>query len=75
MNSTKLICPNCGTSMRLPEKSEIVMGMTLSKEAGGTHVLQADVIKNDNLNTIKLNKDENKTMNSRDARMETLKVM
>lgn len=72
--STKLICPNCGTSMKLPEKSELVMGVTLSKETGGTHVLQADVVKNDNLNTIKLNKEENKTMNSRDARMETLKV-
>ena len=43
--NTKLICPNCGTSMKLPEKSEVVMGMTLSKETGGTHVLQADVIK------------------------------
>ena len=74
MNSTKLICPNCGTSMRLPEKSEIVMGMTLSKETGGTHVLQADVIKNDNLDKTKLNNNENRTKNNRDARMETLKV-
>ena len=72
--STKLICPNCGTEMKLPERSELVMGMTLSKQTGGTHVLQADVIKNDNLNTTKLNIEENKTMNSRDARMESLKV-
>lgn len=71
---TKLICPNCGTEMKLPERSELVMGVTLSKETGGTHVLQADVVKNNNLNTTKLNKEENKTMNSRDARMETLKV-
>lgn len=72
--STKLICPNCGTEMKLPERSELVMGMTLSKQTGGTHVLQAEVVKNNNLNSIKLNKEENKTMNSRDARMETLKV-
>lgn len=70
--STKLICPNCGTEMKLPEKSEVVMGATLSKETGGTHVLQADVIKNDNLNSTKLNKEENKTMMNRDNRMETL---
>ena len=72
--STKLVCPNCGTEMKLPETSEIVMGMTLSKETGGTHVLQADVIKNDNLNTIELNKEENKAMNNRESRMEVLKV-
>lgn len=72
--STKLICPVCHTEMKLPEKSEVVMGLTLSKETGGTHVLQADVVRNDNLNSTKLNKKENKTMNSRDARMETLKV-
>ena len=71
---TKLICPNCGTEMKLPEKSEVVMGVTLSKETGGTHILQADVIKNNNTNTTKLNKEESKNMNSRDVRMETLKV-
>lgn len=72
--STKLICPTCGTEMKLPERSEVVTGITLSKETGGTHVLQADVVRNDNLNSTKLNKEENKAMNSRDARMETLKV-
>ena len=65
----KLVCPNCGTEMKLPEKSEIVMGVTLSKESGGTHVLEADVIKNCNLNSTKLNK-ENTTM--RDERMNVL---
>ena len=68
---TKLVCPNCGTEMKLPEKSNIVMGMTLSKETGGTHVLQADVIKNNNLNTTKLNKEE-KNMNNRENRMAAL---
>jgi len=72
--NTKLICPNCGTEMKLPEKSEVVTGMTLSKETGGTHVLQADVIKNDNLNSTKLNNKENKKMNNKENRMETLKV-
>jgi hypothetical protein len=70
--NTKLVCPNCGTEMKLPEKSEFVMGMTLSKETGGTHVLQADVVKNNNLNTTKLNKEENKNMNTRENRMATL---
>ena len=52
----------------------MVKGMTLSKETGGTHVLQADVIKNNNSNSIKLNKEENKRMNSRESRMDALKV-
>ena len=69
---TKLICPTCGTEMKLPEKSELVTGITLSKETGGTHILQADVIKNNNLNTTKLNNKENKTMNNRENRMATL---
>jgi len=72
--STKLICPTCGTEMKLPETSEIVIGVTLSKETGGTHVLEADVVRNNNVNTTKLNKEENKTMNARENRMETLKV-
>ena len=70
--STKLICPNCHTEMVLPEKSELVTGITLSKETGGTHILQADVIKNNNLNTTKLNNKENKTMNTRENRMAAL---
>jgi len=71
--STKLVCPNCGTEMKLPEKSEIVTGVTLSKETGGTHVLQADVIKNNNLNDTKLKDEEKEIMhNSRESRMNTL---
>ena len=75
--NTKLVCPACGTEMKLPEKSEVVIGVTLSKETGGTHVLQADVIKNDNLNSAKLNsnnKRENNNMNTRESRMDVLKV-
>ena len=71
---TKLLCPNCGTEMKLPEKSGLVAGITLSKESGGIHVLQADVVKNNNLNSLKLNKGENEKMNNRENRMEALKV-
>ena len=66
--STKLVCPNCGTEMKLPEKSSLAIGMTLSKETVGTHVLQADVIRNNNVAKEMVN------MNSREGRMVALNI-
>lgn len=65
---TKLYCPNCGSEVKLPEKSEIGVGMTLSKENNGTYALPLETIKNENM------KEEIKTMSKREERMETLKV-
>lgn len=58
-DETKLICPNCGTEMKLPKTSRLVTGVTLSKETGGIHVLEAEKIKNNN------NKEGEKNMNER----------
>lgn len=44
----KLICPNCGSEVRLPEKSSLTFGMTLSKECGGTHYLELEKVNNEN---------------------------
>lgn len=66
---SRVICPNCGTEMKVDDTSRFTMGMTVSKETKGDFVLEADVVRNNNLNKEK----ENKTMmNKRDLRMETL---
>jgi len=64
----KLYCPNCGSEVKLPEKSEIGVSMTLSKESNGTYALPLETIKNENI------KEENKVMTKREERMETLKI-
>jgi len=69
----KVFCPNCGSEVALPETSKVGIGMTISKQSNGNFALPLETIKNDNLNSSKLNKEENKTMN-RENRMETLKV-
>jgi hypothetical protein len=67
----RIYCPNCGSEVVLPETSEVGIGITISKETNGDYALPLETIKNDNLNSSKLNNDkEIKTM--RDERMNVL---
>ena len=50
-----VICPNCGSEVVLPDKSEVVVGTTISKEGNTTYVLNME------------NK-ENKTMSNAEVR-------
>ena len=38
----KVICPKCGSEVRLPEKSDLVIGKMLSKECEGTYKLDLE---------------------------------
>ena len=39
---SELICPNCGSKVVLPERSEFVSGLTLSKEGNNTYYLHME---------------------------------
>ena len=39
---SRVICPNCGSEVVLPEKSEVVVGTTISKEGNNTYVLNME---------------------------------
>lgn len=59
----KLICPQCGSEVRLPEKSSIGIGMTISKENKGDYVLPLETVRNNNT-TNNVEKKEIRTMNN-----------
>ena len=63
---SKVICPNCGSEVRLPEKSSVGIGMTISKETKGDFVLPLETVRNNNAteNNNNVEKKENKTMNN-----------
>lgn len=62
----ELICPNCGSKVKLPEHSEVCMGTTFSKESNGTHYLQME--------NNSVDKKENKNMTRNEERLATLKA-
>lgn len=63
---SKIYCPNCGSEMRLPEKSSIGIGMTISKETKGDFALPLETVRNNNVteNNNNVENKENKTMNN-----------
>lgn len=58
---SKVICPRCGGEVVLPEKSEIVVGKTISEEGNATYVLN-------------MKEKENKKVNNAENRKMTLEV-
>lgn len=62
----KIYCPNCGSEVKLPEKSSIGIGMTISKETSGDFALPLETVRNNNVanNENNVEKEENKTMNN-----------
>ena len=78
---SKLICPNCGSEVRLPEKSNIGIGMTISKETKGNFELPLERVRNNNVanNNNNVEKKENEIMNGMNGMngfdMETLAKM
>lgn len=56
----KVYCPNCHSEVKLPEKSTVGFGITLSQECCGEYPLPLSKVKNENINK----EEENKTMNS-----------
>lgn len=63
---SKVFCPNCGSEVKLPEKSSIGIGMTISKETKGDYALHLETVRNNNVTNNENNvaKKENKTMNN-----------
>lgn len=55
----KLICPNCGSEVELPKKSEMIFGTTFAEESNGTRYLKMK---------------ENKNMTRAEERIEELKA-
>lgn len=45
----KIYCPNCGSEVKLPEKSSIGIGMTISKESKGEYELPLETVRNNNM--------------------------
>ena len=45
---SKVYCPNCGSEVKLPEKSSIGIGMTISKETKGNFALPLETVRNNN---------------------------
>lgn len=54
----KIYCESCGAEVKLPEKSEMVIGMSVSKESKGNYVLPMEQTNNI------VKEKENKTMNN-----------
>lgn len=52
---SKLICPKCGSEVKLPETSSLAFGMTLSKQGNDVHYLQ---LENENVKKKKMTKAE-----------------
>jgi hypothetical protein len=61
---SKVICPNCGSEVRLPEKSSVGIGMTISKETDGDFALPLETVRNNNVNKNNVEKKEINTMNN-----------
>lgn len=63
---SKVYCSNCGSEVRLPEKSSLGIGMTISKETRGDYVLPLETVRNNNVtnNENNVEKKEIKTMNN-----------
>lgn len=76
---SKIYCPQCGSEVRLPEKSSIGIGMTISKETKGDYALPLEKVRNNNVTnntTNNVEKKENKIMNNMNGfDMETLAKM
>ena len=78
---SKLICPNCGSEVWLPEKSNIGIGMTISKETKGDFELPLETVRNNNVanNNNNVEKKEKGIMNNMNGMngfdMETLAKM
>ena len=49
---SKLICPNCGSEVVLPETSSLVMGMSMSKQGDDVHYLNMEKKGNNNMGII-----------------------
>jgi endogenous inhibitor of DNA gyrase (YacG/DUF329 family) len=67
MNMARVYCPQCGSEVRLPERSSFGIGMTISKESKGDFALPLEKVKNNNANTTKNNveREEEKIMRNR----------
>lgn len=65
---SRLICPNCGSEVALPEHSTMGFGITLSKEGNSTHYLNLEKVNNNNVN-----EKEKNTMKTATQRLEELK--
>ena len=62
---SKVYCPNCGSEVRLPEKSNIGIGMTISKETKGDYALPLETVRNNNVtNNNNVEKKEKEIMNN-----------
>ena len=76
---SRIYCPQCGSEVRLPEKSNIGIGMTISKETKGDYALPLETVRNNNVTnntTNKVEKKENVIMNNMNGfDMETLARM
>ncbi len=60
----RVICPNCGSEVKLPETSSIGIGMTISKESRGNYALPLETVRNNNVNNTTNNEKENNNMNN-----------
>ena len=76
---SRIYCPQCGSEVRLPEKSSIGIGMTISKETKGDYALPLETVRNNNVTnntTNNVEKKENVIMNNMNGfDMETLAKM
>ena len=67
---SRVYCPQCGSEVKLPEKSSIGIGLTISKETKGDYALPLETVRNNNTteygkeNNNNVEKKENKTMNN-----------
>ena len=62
---SRVYCPQCGSEVRLPEKSNIGIGMTISKETKGDFALPLETVRNNNVvNNNNVEKKENGIMNN-----------
>lgn len=62
---SKIYCSNCGSEVRLPEKSSFGFGVTISKETKGDYALPLETVRNNNVtNNNNVEKKENVTMNN-----------
>ena len=70
----KIYCSNCGSEVKLPEKSSIGIGVTISKESKGEYELPLETVRNNNMKKETKNS-ENKEKTNMNFDMETLAKM
>ena len=63
---SRVYCPQCGSEVRLPERSSIGVGVTISKKTKGDYALPLETVRNNNVvnkTTNNIEKKENEIMN------------